>query len=54
MKPQKTDATTTVTEWGTWTSEWNLEIKKQKQKMKENNHHFLAFQTSDFFFLIRQ
>lgn len=34
MRPQKrtTDATFTVSEWGTWTSEWELEIEKQKHQ----------------------
>lgn len=34
MRPQKrtTDATFTVSEWGTWTSEWDLETEKQTHK----------------------
>lgn len=38
MRPQKrtTDATFTVSEWGTWTSEWELEIEKQKHQKWKN------------------
>lgn len=37
MRPQRrtTDATFTVSEWGTWTSERGLEIKKQNTKTEK-------------------